>query len=138
MHQLYITVALPKILYGIDIWYTPPHQKPGKKCRSGSVGPLRKLESSQRIATLAITGALRTTPSDALNVHANVLPMDLMLEKACHRAIVRMCTLPESNPVANIVKQYYEEIPLVKHPTNLHNLLTLLYYYDHRFSRCDL
>jgi len=125
MYQLYIMVALPKILYGIDIWYTPPHQKPGKKCCSGSIGPLRKLESSQHIATLAITGALRTTPSDALNVHANILPMDLMLEKACHRAIVRMCMLPESNPVANIVKQYYEEIPLVKHPINLHNLLML-------------
>ena len=25
MRQLYLSVALPKITYGIDIWYTPPY-----------------------------------------------------------------------------------------------------------------
>ena len=26
MRQLYLAVALPKITYGLDVWYTPPHQ----------------------------------------------------------------------------------------------------------------
>lgn len=30
MRQLYISVALPKITYGLDIWYTPPCKKPGQ------------------------------------------------------------------------------------------------------------
>ena len=55
MRQLYLAVALPKITYGIDIWYTPPHKPVGRTRNSGSVGALRNLTKIQRIATLAIT-----------------------------------------------------------------------------------
>ena len=77
MRQLYVSVTLPCMLYGIDVWFSPPHREPGRKRCSGSAGPLRKLESTQRIATLAITGALRTMPTDLLDLHAN-----------CHRFIL--------------------------------------------------
>jgi hypothetical protein len=26
MRQLYLAVAVPKITYGLDVWYTPPHK----------------------------------------------------------------------------------------------------------------
>ena len=125
MHQLYISVALPRMLYGIDIWFSPPHTEPGKKHRSGSAGPLRKLESIQRIATLAITGALRTTPTDLLDLHANLLPVDLAIEKACYRSLVRISSLPPSHPLHHIIREYHEDlkVQLPKHPTNLHFLL---------------
>jgi len=88
MQHLYTSVALPRILYGIDVWYTPLHNIPGRKKKISSVGLLKKLEKAQRITTLAINGGLRTTPTDLLDLHANILLMDLMLEKACHRAIL--------------------------------------------------
>jgi len=72
MRQLYLAVALPKITYGIDTWYEPPHKAPGATKNAGSVGALRALQKIQRVATLAITGALRTTPTDLLDAHAGL------------------------------------------------------------------
>ena len=41
MHQLYLAVALPKITYGLDIWYTPPSKPAGHTRNTRSVGVLR-------------------------------------------------------------------------------------------------
>src|ERR1700679_318337 len=57
------------------------------------------------MATLAITGTLRTTPTDLIDAHAGVLPMELALLKACHRSIVRLLTLPVTHPLHQIVRQ---------------------------------
>ena len=67
------------------------------------------------------------TPMDLLDLHANLLPIDLTLEKACHRALVRLCTLPDTHPLADIIRTYYDDSLALKtaHPTNLHNLLCL-------------
>ncbi|GAW01135.1 hypothetical protein LENED_002714 [Lentinula edodes] len=43
---------------------------------------------------------MRSSPTDLLDIHTNLLPMDLMLEKICHRAILRIYTLPDENPIA--------------------------------------
>lgn len=124
MRRLYTSVAIPKLTYGADIWYTPPHTLPGKTRRSGSVGALKQLERVQRIATLAITGAFRTTPTDLLDAHAGLLPIEHMLSKVCHRALIRLCTLPDTNPMAMVTKEYYDT-PTRKHPTSLHVLLQI-------------
>jgi hypothetical protein len=58
MRQLYLAVALPKITYGLDVWYDPPTKPPGATKNLGAVGALKALCKVQRIATLAITGAL--------------------------------------------------------------------------------
>ena len=47
MRRLYLAVALPKITYGIDTWYTPPHKTPGTTKNAGSVGALRSLQKIQ-------------------------------------------------------------------------------------------
>ena len=44
----------------------------------------------QKSPTLAITGTLRMTPNDFINVHAGFLPMELALLKACHNALRKM------------------------------------------------
>ena len=31
MRQLYLVVAVPKMMYGLDVWYTPPSKETGKK-----------------------------------------------------------------------------------------------------------
>lgn len=72
MRQLFLSVAIPKLVYAINVWYTLP-TKPAevKKC-IGSVTALKGMQKAQRIATLAITGALRTTPTDLLDSHAGI------------------------------------------------------------------
>ena len=104
MRQLYLSVALPKITYGIDIWYTPPSKSAGCTRNLGSVGILRNLQKIQRIATLAITGTLRSSPNDYVDIHAKVYPMELALLKTCYNATVRYLSLPSTNPIHQIIQ----------------------------------
>lgn len=122
MRKLYLSVAVPKMTYALDVWYDPPHLKETASKRTGSVRALKELAKVQRIAALAITGALRTTPNDLLDAHAGLLPLELMLEKTCHRNITRLCTLPKSHPVLCIAKRCIAPIDQ-KHLTNLHLLI---------------
>lgn len=64
---------------------------------------LCQLQKVQQIASLAIVGALHTTPTDFLDAHAGLLPIELALPKATHRATVRMLSLPPTHPLATIV-----------------------------------
>jgi len=79
MRKLYLSVVIPKMTYGLDVWYTPPHKLKGRKRQTGSVKALKEFKKIQRIATLAITGALRTTPNELLDSHAGLLPINLLL-----------------------------------------------------------
>ena len=124
MRQLYWAVALPKITYGIDIWYTPPTKPDGYTRNTGSVGALRNLKKVQRIAALAITGALRTTPTDYVDAHAGILPMELALLKAFHSAVVRALTLPSTNPIHQIIRKAKQSRPS-KFPGPIDNLLKI-------------
>ena len=45
MRHLYIAVALPRITYGLDVWYTPPRKKAGQTRNSGSAAALRQLKN---------------------------------------------------------------------------------------------
>jgi hypothetical protein len=105
MRQLYLAVALPKITYGIDIWYTPPTKPAGYTRNTGSAGVLCNLQKIQRMAALAITGALQTTPNDFVDAHAGILPVELALLKACHSALVQTLTLHSTNPVGRLLKE---------------------------------
>ncbi|KNZ72485.1 hypothetical protein J132_02996 [Termitomyces sp. J132] len=49
--------------------------------RLGSVAIIKKLCPSQHRAAKLVTGALSTAVGDALNVHANLLPVDLLFCK---------------------------------------------------------
>ena len=124
MRQLYITVAIPKMTYGLDVWYTPPHRIEGNRKNSGSVKALREYSKLQRLATIAINGALRTSPTDLLDAHSGLLPMNLLLKKICHRSMVRICTLPQTNPVASQAVKYFYK-PAKKHQTNIQKLISL-------------
>ena len=127
MRQLYLAVVVPKMMYGIDTWYTLPSKEPGKKRNSGSFGILKEFAKLQRIATLAINGALRSSPTDLLYAHSGLLPMGLLLKKICYRAIVRISMLPASNPVSKQLASYYHR-PAKIHPTNIQNLLKIFNY----------
>jgi hypothetical protein len=72
--QLFIGVAIPRILYAVDIWGLSQTISRKRKESCGSAGTLRVLNSAQRAGTLAITGGLRTSPTDSLNACANLHP----------------------------------------------------------------
>ena len=69
---------------------------------------------------LAINGALRTTPTDLLDPHAGLLPMELLLKKICHRSAARICSLSPTNPVSKLAKKYASN-PATRHVTSIQN-----------------
>ena len=109
------------MVYAADVWYTPVYLHVGRERRSGSVGFTRRLASVQRLATVAITGALCSMATDVLDLHANLLPVELLLHKVCHRATVRLATLPASHPLAAPFKTRAKRF-IKTHRSTLHEL----------------
>ena len=83
MRQLYNAVVVPNMTYAVDIWCMPVYLHAGRERRCGLVGITGRLASVQHLASTAITGTLRSTVMDVLDLHANLLPVELMLHKVC-------------------------------------------------------
>ncbi|KAJ7250085.1 hypothetical protein B0H12DRAFT_1004343, partial [Mycena haematopus] len=66
--------------YGLPVWYKPVSANSDTQ-RSGSVLVSKALGKVQRLACKIITGGLRTTATDILDVHANVLPVHIRLNR---------------------------------------------------------
>jgi hypothetical protein len=117
MRQYCLTVAVPKLLYAADIFLVP-----GTTRSKGIKGNINKLAQVQRQAALAITGEMRTTASDTLDAHANLLPFQLLVDKVVHRAAVWLACLPDKHPldarVSTAATQYVK-----KHRTPLHEIM---------------
>lgn len=99
MRHLYRAVGIPKVTYAADVWYTPPSRNEGTRKTTGSVAALKLLQRMQRTAAIAITGAMRTTASDILDTHADLLPIDILLKSLRKRSFIRICTLPDTHPL---------------------------------------
>ena len=97
--KLYISVAIPRILYGAEIWCRPPPRENQKAKGKGSAKIRRQIITIQRSGAIAITGALRTSPTDLLNVCSSLIPATLILENWCLKAAVRLATLPPEHPL---------------------------------------
>jgi len=133
LRQLYISVAIPKMTYALDLWYTPPTKPIGSQRNVGSVGVLRQMQKLQRLATLSIVGGMRSTPTDLLDAHAGLLPMELTLLKICHRAMVRLCTLPSSHPLHSIIRNAHLTPPN-RHRGPINNGLKIFELNPHNFE----
>ncbi|KAF4617372.1 hypothetical protein D9613_005686 [Agrocybe pediades] len=133
MRKLYLSVIIPKMTYGLDVWYTPPHKPEGKRRQTGSVKALKEFRKIQRLATLAITGAMRTTPNELLDSHAGLLPVDLLLRKICHRALIRLGSLPQTNPAGQLATKYLIA-PAKTHITSIQKLTHLFQIQTHRIE----
>ena len=64
-----------------------------------------KLTTVQHMAIAAVMGALHTSTSDIMEAHANHMPIELLLNKVCHQATLRLVALPESHPLYKLVHQ---------------------------------
>jgi hypothetical protein len=94
--KLYVSVALPRIFYGLDVWCTPLHRRNARGSRKGSVNTIKKLATVQRAGAIAVTGGLRTTPTDSLDVHAALLPHGAQGGEALSRS-----NFTNSHPTSN-------------------------------------
>ena len=122
VRRLYLSVVVPSMMYAADTFLTPARTLPGQKRKHGSIGHIKKLAAVQRQAVLVMGGALHSAPTDTLEVHALLLPMDLLVDKLCHRAAIRLCALPDSHPLAPHVK--HAGCRLVKrHRSSIHEIL---------------
>lgn len=62
---------------------------------------------AQRVAALAISGAMRTTANDILDLHASLPPIEYTLDFICHRNAARAATLSTAHPVGEILTRTY-------------------------------
>ena len=122
MRQLYIAIAIPKMSYAAEVWYTLPHFPNSKtKKRTGSIKFTQKLTSAQQRMTITMMGAMRTTASDVLNVHALLPPPHLLFLKTLIRAATRLVTLPDYHPLFRPTRQAINR-PVKRHKSPLHLL----------------
>jgi len=103
--RLFYSVAAPSMLYAADVWCTQPAKRSGTKIARGMGAAIRKMESIQRKVALQATGALRTTPSDLLFAHADMLPLRLYIKTLCQRAALRVATLPKEHPIYSVARK---------------------------------
>ena len=87
VRRLFIGVALPKLLYGADVWYNPPptNRKAANTGNRGTVRITKKLTSVQRAGALAVTGGLRTSPTNVIDALGNLIPFEQVIEMWCYR-----------------------------------------------------
>jgi hypothetical protein len=69
-----------------------------------------------------ITGAMKTTATDVLDIMANLIPFYLLVDKHQHRAALRLATLPTSHPLNRPVMNASQRL-IKRHPTPLHDLM---------------
>ena len=81
MHRLYLSVVRPWMLYGADMFLGPALWSASFKVNKGGWAALNKLTSIQRRAAILIVGGMHTSPTDTLNIHANLLPFHLLVDK---------------------------------------------------------
>lgn len=117
---LYKGIAIPRMLYAAEIFLTPVTNNAGRRRVSGSVGPMAKLARVQRTAALNITGALRTTATDMIDTHADLLPFHILVNQICQRSALRLATLPDTHPLYKHVRRAKRNVK--RHRTPLHEL----------------
>jgi ribonuclease HI len=71
---------------------------------------------------ISITGGMASSPGDALDAHAHLLPVHLLIDKVLYRAALRFTTLPPTHPLYEAVKNAALR-HVKRHPTPLHYLL---------------
>jgi ribonuclease HI len=106
----------------IDIWCTPIHIDEVSSKTSGSVAAKKRLTTVQRASTIAITGALRTSPTDTLDACAFTILATQLIKKWCFKAVMRLATIPPEHPLFKLVRTS-TNCNVIKHKSPLHNLM---------------
>jgi hypothetical protein len=110
------------MLYGADVFLGPALWSASFKTNKGGHTALNKLASVQRRAAILIVGRMHTSPADTLDIHANLLPFHLLINKVWFQAALCLTTLPATHPLHNPVQQAANRF-VKKHHTPLHETM---------------
>lgn len=88
MHWIYISVVRPTLLYGVLVWWQATEKKTYNKL----------MERTQRQALLCISGALRSTPTKALEVILGIDPLDIHAQVTAGKAAQRLVAAGNMSP----------------------------------------
>jgi len=83
VHWLYVAIIRPSVSFTSFVWW------PG--CQTASAK--RKLSRVQRLACLGITGAMCTTPTNAVDALICLPPLDLVVQSEARSAVHRLWSL---------------------------------------------
>ena len=120
--QLYNTVAVPRFTYGTEVWYTYLHKPESAAKSRGSVAIANKLCSVQCKVAKSVTGGLSTTAGDIMDVHAYILPVDLLFCKLLFHTMFHLCSLPAGHPLHPCIRSAARR-KVKRHPSPLHHLI---------------
>lgn len=114
-------MLIPAMLYAASVWITPQCKVTTRKNTYGSVGLIRKLARIHRQVCLLITGAMRTTVTDILEAHLNLLPVHLLVDSCIAREATRLCSLPATHPLHSHIRR--ATCFVKRHHSPLHEVL---------------
>ncbi|KAI3043038.1 hypothetical protein CBS147353_11848 [Aspergillus niger] len=95
MRQVYQACVTPIMVYASTVWYNPLKDK----------RHLKWLDTVQRSALIRILSAFRTIATATMEVETYVLPTHLRLKQRVQEVIVKLCTLPRSHPVHDVLSR---------------------------------
>ena len=100
IRQIYLAVAVLCMLYAADVFLTP-QTRVGRRWGDGryTQAIAKKLASIQRGAAILITGALKSTATDAVETLAGLLPFHLLIDKVRYSTAIQLATLPPLHPL---------------------------------------
>jgi len=122
-HQLYQTVVIPCMLYAASVWLRPTYNLEFNTPLRGSIGTAKRIAQTQPTALLAITGAMRSSPSDSLEIHASLLPGPLLIQCTLYNFLIRISSLPIHHPLNPIVTHIVKWGSVKRHKSALHYLV---------------
>ena len=99
IRQLYQAVAIPKMTYAASVWFKPMYNAGSRTTVQGSKGIVARMTQIQRTAALAIMGAMRTSPTDSTEAHANLYPIPILMQRILFRSTLRLASLPTHHPL---------------------------------------
>lgn len=122
--RLYQSILLPRISYGMVVWFEPVHDHPAASegRQRGAIGMQRRLSKIHNRATRLITGAFKSTPTDLLDYHAGLPPFALTLQRLAFSAAIRLTSLPYDHPLYKPTQRAARYEPRF-HLTTTHHLL---------------
>ena len=106
----------------VDVFLGPAMCNKSFKNRKGSRAVLNKLAAIQRSAVLTIVGGLLTSLNNTLDMHANLLPFHLMVNKVWYQVALRLAMLPSTHPLYKAINQAAQHF-VKKHHSPLHELM---------------
>ncbi len=133
VHHLFIGLVAPRMEYALPVWYNPVKEGEGR--RSSAVGIARKLSKPQCLACKVMAGGLRSTSTDALDYHANVLPTHLRLNLVAYKFAAHLCTLPSIHPLFKTVRRCKHQPRF--HCSLIHHLLNALEDFQEEWEQID-